>query len=165
MVGREPILLAHGDGAEVDLLAAEFHRGPRRLPGRWELPRASCRARAHTTGPRPRGRRPGRPECRPWASKSSTRLAKSARERVNRSTLLHDCDVDPVLANVFQQLLERLPFHRTFCAWNFVDQRASQATKGMRRLLHCCVNGGYWQICSLNESRAGAAFICRGRGQ
>src|ERR1700722_17336392 len=35
VISREPILLARGDWAEVDLLAAEFHLGPRRLARRW----------------------------------------------------------------------------------------------------------------------------------
>src|SRR5580700_7877836 len=35
MVGGEPILLARSDRPQVDLLTAESHRSPQRLPRRW----------------------------------------------------------------------------------------------------------------------------------
>src|SRR5216683_5709444 len=47
----------------------------------------------------------------PLASKTSTILAKSARERVSRSTLVYHHYVAPFFPDVRQQLLERRPIH------------------------------------------------------
>src|SRR5215471_850218 len=48
----------------------------------------------------------------PLASRISTILAKSARERVSRSILLDDDRIDPTRRNVGEQPLQRRPIHR-----------------------------------------------------
>src|ERR1700731_4932165 len=47
----------------------------------------------------------------PWASKISTSRAKSASDRVRRSDLVGDHDVDATGCDVGEQALQRRPFH------------------------------------------------------
>src|SRR5439155_15269084 len=47
----------------------------------------------------------------PWASKISTSRAKSASERVSRSTLVDDDDIDPASLDVGEQALQSRPLH------------------------------------------------------